>query len=189
MVRAGGNASRSSRRKRNRGSLRFCRPRSARNAARLLESRPRPPSLPADNDPKRLPPDPGNPRPEGAHPRLPSATVPQARFRAPLNTASSFSKAPEVRDNLAQAVRPGCRPGKVSSGVGAAHAPIPTTPLLPAPYTPFCNFPYVRGFHEWSKDLRGSPDAIPIVLILKAAISKVLRLTRHLSRRWSLLRF
>ena len=39
------------------------------------------------------------------------------------------------------------------------------------------------------KDLRGSPDAIPIVHILKAAISKVFRLTRHLSRYLSLLRF
>src|SRR6266478_5398752 len=167
MVRAGRSSSCASRRERNRSARGFRRSRPARNAAHLLESGSRSPSLPVNNDPQYLQPNPGNPCPEGAHPRLPSATVPQARFRAPLNTVLFF----------------------LQSARGAAHAPIPTTPLLPVSYTPFCNFPYARGFHEWSKDLRGSPDAIPIVLILKAAISKVLRLTRHLSRYWSLLRF
>src|SRR5258707_972075 len=52
-----------------------------------------------------------------------------------------------------------------------------------------CNFPRPQGFHECNKDLRGSSDAIPIVFTLKAAISKVFRFTRHLSRYWSFLGF
>src|SRR5712671_1519962 len=49
------------------------------------------------------------------------------------------------------------------------------------------NFPCPPGFHECDKDLRGSPDAISIIFSLKAAISKVLRFTRNLSRCWSFL--
>ncbi len=40
-----------------------------------------------------------------------------------------------------------------------------------------------------TKDLRGSSDAIPIVFILKDAISKILRFTRNCSRYFSVLSF
>ena len=65
------------------------RARSSWNAPHLLESRSRTPSLPPHYDSQHLQPDPGNPCPEGAHSRLPSATVPRARLRAALSISPS----------------------------------------------------------------------------------------------------
>src|SRR4029077_1183979 len=45
------------------------------------------------------------------------------------------------------------------------------------------------GFMNVTKDLRGSSDAIPIVFILKDAISKILRFARNCSRYFSVLSF
>src|SRR6266478_5564197 len=189
MVRAGRNPSGPSRRKRNRSAGRFRHPRSARHAAHLLESRPGTPSLPDDHDPQRLQPDPGNPCPERADPGLPAATLSQARLRANLRYGPPLSPQRRGAPQVSAVREDWVLPAKSLSAVGVAHARIPTSLFIPVLYGPIRNFSRPRGFHECNKDLRGSPDAIPILFILKDAISKVLRFTRHLSRYWSFLSF